>query len=68
MEKTMTVSEAARKLRISRSSIYAAMRRGQFKPGYGGIDGRRIVGVYADAVETLAAKAMKEHCNKGGAR
>ena len=64
MEETITVSEAAKQLRISRRSIYAAIRRKQFKPVYGGIDGRRIVGVYADAVDALAeAKEVK-----GGAR
>ena len=63
MEETITVSEAAKRLRISRSSIYAAIRRKQFKPVYGGIDGRRSVGVYADAVDKLVAMKMK-----GGAR
>lgn len=63
---TVSLTDAARKLGVSRAAITNAVRRGRLRPVWGGIDGERLTGVYAHEVEALAKhKAAK--LGKGGA-
>lgn len=66
MRKVITLTEAAERLNIARSSITAAIRRGKLTPIMGGLSGERYIGVYQDEVDELAAR--KRNNMKGGAR
>jgi predicted DNA-binding protein (UPF0251 family) len=65
---TMSLTDAARKLGVSRTAVTNAAKQGRFRPVLGGIDGTRIVGVYAADVDAMAERKTRNLEKNGGAK